>query len=101
MLGFTGKVLRDHQEASAVVTTNIGVKTVQPHSNRQICMHASGEDGKVLKVNKNLHQMAIKLTENGFLEKTRKAEQEMPITPELGVNYGIGAAVANVVSEDV
>ena len=36
--------------------------------------------------------MAIKLTEKGFLEKTRKAEQEMAITPELDVNYGVGVA---------
>lgn len=34
----------------------------------------------VLKVNYLSHQMAITLAEKGFLEKTRKAEQETPIT---------------------
>jgi hypothetical protein len=54
-----------------------------------------------LKVNYFPHQMAIKLTENGSLEKTRKAEQEMAITSEQDGDYGIGAAAANVVSEEV
>jgi len=48
----------------------------------------------VLKVNYFPHQMAIKLTEKGFLEKTRKAEQEMAITPEPDVHYGVGVASA-------
>jgi hypothetical protein len=48
----------------------------------------------MLKVNYFPHQMTIKLTEKGFLKKIRKAEQETSITPELGVNYGVGIAAA-------
>src|SRR5713101_338249 len=57
----------------------------------------------MLKVNYFPHQMAITLTENGSLVKTRKAEQETSITPEPGVDYGVGttAVAVNAVSSGV
>ena len=48
--------------------------------------------------------MAITLTEKGLSGKiARKAEQETSITPELGVNYGVGVrtGAANVILSGV
>jgi hypothetical protein len=50
---------------------------------------------ELLKVNYFPHQMAITLTEKGHSGKrARKAEQETSITPERGVDYGVGTVPA-------
>jgi hypothetical protein len=43
--------------------------------------HSCPMPQKLLKVNYLSHQMAITLAEKDFLEKTRKAKQQTPITP--------------------